>query len=330
MSDRRGQRTPTFPCKSRGGCNRAALYTAFLLIFCGCAKHGLESREGYVQVTGGRVWYRIVGRGSKVPLLVLHGGPGAPGYYLRPLERLGDERPVVFYDQLGCGRSDISSDTSLWNIGRFVTELGQVRQALGLKHVHLYGHSWGTILAVEYMRTRPTGVRSLILASPALSISRWMHDADSLIATLPDSVQTAIHKHEAEGTTNSPEYQNAVTIFYHRYLARREPWSPDIDSTFARFGQQVYGIMNGPSEFAVTGTLRDYEGAEHLRRIPVPTLFTCGRYDEATPKTTAYYRSLLPGSRLEIFEESAHLTMQDETNRYVDVIRAWLDRVDHR
>src|SRR2546425_3874548 len=101
--------------------HRVAVPFAVLLLLSGCAKHGIESRQGYVQVTGGRVWYRIVGHGPKVPLLVLHGGPGAPSYYLEPLERLGDDRPVVFYDQLGCGRSDIPSDTSLWNVGRFVT-----------------------------------------------------------------------------------------------------------------------------------------------------------------------------------------------------------------
>src|SRR5947209_7943728 len=94
---------------------------------CGRARHGLQPREGFIHVPGGRVWYRIVGSGAKTPLLVLHGGPGAPSYYLKPLAALADERPVVFYDQLGAGHSDHPADTTLWTIDRFIRELQTVR-----------------------------------------------------------------------------------------------------------------------------------------------------------------------------------------------------------
>lgn len=139
---------------------------------CGCSPEGLSPEEGFVEVPGGRVWYRIVGSGTSTPLLLLHGGPGAPSYYLKPLGTLADERPVIFYDQLGVGRSDHTTDTTLFTIDHFVEELASVRAALGLKEIHLFGHSWGTILATEYMLTRPSGVRSLILASPALDPRR--------------------------------------------------------------------------------------------------------------------------------------------------------------
>jgi len=303
---------------------------AMLLAGGSCQSRGRAPGEGYVDVPGGRVWYRIVGSGSRTPLLVLHGGPGAPSYYLKPLAALADERPVIFYDQLGAGRSDQPADTTLWHVERFVEELARLREALDLNQVHIFGHSWGSMLAVDYMLTRPTGVRSLVLASPALSITRWLRDADSLKATLPDSLQTAIAHHEGAGTTDSPEYQAAVLEYYRQFLARRQPWSPDIDSTFAQLSTSVYRTMWGPSEFTATGNLRTYDRTDRLGEISVPTLFTAGRFDEATPATVRYYQGLLPNSELSILEESAHLTMQDEPEQYVAVVREFLRRVEAR
>jgi proline iminopeptidase len=307
-----------------------AACTAVLAGVGGCGPRSLSAGEGFVQVPGGRVWYRIVGSGTRTPLLVLHGGPGAASYYLKPLAGLADERPVVFYDQLGGGHSDRPDDTSLWRIERFVEELGAVRRALGLAEVHLYGHSWGTMLAADYMLARPAGVRSLILASPALSMARWIHDADSLRATLPDSVQAAITRHEQAGTTGAPEYQAGMMLYYQQFLARRQPWSADIDTTFAELNPAVYGYMQGPSEFTITGTLKGYDRTDRLHEITVPTLFTTGRHDEASPSTVAFYQSLVPGSELAIIENSGHLTMQDEPERYLEVLREFLRGVEGR
>jgi len=130
-------------------------------VFAGSCR---QPGEGHVDVPGGRIWYRIVGSGARTPLLLLHGGPGAPSYYLNPLDKLADERPIVFYDQLGAGRADKPTDVNLWRVERFVEELARPRTALGLTQVHILGHSWGTMLAADYMLTKPTGVRSLILA----------------------------------------------------------------------------------------------------------------------------------------------------------------------
>ncbi|MGA7306377.1 MAG: proline iminopeptidase-family hydrolase [Rhodothermales bacterium] len=294
------------------------------------ADHGLSPGEGYVDVPGGKVWYRIVGSGTATPLLVLHGGPGAPSYYLKPLAALADERPVVFYDQLGAGHSPVAPDTALWTIDRFVRELAAVRQALGLKEVHILGHSWGTMLLIDYMATHPSGVQSIIMASPALSVSQWEHDADSLRETLPDSLQIAIAQNEEAGTTDSPEYQGAVMSFYRLYVARKQPWSPDIDSTFAQFGTDVYNYMWGPSEFTATGTLKDFERVDELSNLHLPVLFTAGEYDEATPNAVAFYQRHVPGAELAIIKGSAHLTTQDQPEEYVRVVRDFLHRVEER
>lgn len=295
-----------------------------------CGDGGLTSGEGYIDVEGGRVWYRISGSGSVTPLLLLHGGPGAPSYYLNPLERVSADRPVIFYDQLGAGRSDQPTDGSLWRVDRFVRELADVREALGLDDVHILGHSWGSMLAVEYMLTKPEGVQSLILASPALSVRRWAEDANGLIAHMPEELQQAIRHHEAEGTTDDPEYEEATMEYYKRYLSRSYPWSDDLNLTFENFNTEIYGLMWGPSEFTATGTLRNYEREDVLPDIDLPVLFTTGRYDEATPETVQHYQSLVPDSEIAIFENSAHMTMLDEPQCYTDAVRQFLKQVDSK
>jgi proline iminopeptidase len=288
----------------------------------------LSPGEGFIDVPGGKVWYRIVGSGPKTPLLILHGGPGAPSYYLKPLAALADERPVIFYDQLGCGHSPSPVDTSMWHTERFVAELAKVREASGLKEVHMLGTSWGTMLAVEYMLTKPKGVKSLILSGPSLSIARWVHDADSLKKTMPDSIQVIINNAEKNGDFDSPAYQTAMAIYYQKYLARKLPWSADIDSTFSQLGMSVYLTMCGPSEFSITGNLKNFDDTKRLKEIKVPTLFTAGEFDEATPAAARYYQSMMPGSKLAIIKDAAHLSMDDEPKQYNKVVRDFLHSVE--
>jgi proline iminopeptidase len=299
-----------------------------LVLLSACGEQGLDPGEGYVDVEGGRVWYEIVGSGTRTPLLLLHGGPGAPSYYLNPLEGVAIDRPVIFYDQLGAGRSERPDDTTLWTVERFVRELAQVRAALGLDEVHILGHSWGTMLAVDYMLTEPDGVRSLILASPAISVRRWAEDAEYLLAQLPEELQAAISKHHANGTTDDPEYEEATMAYYQRYFSRAEPWSPHLLRAFEELNTEIYELMWGPSEFAATGTLKNFEREDALPGLDLPVLFTTGRYDEATPATVEHYRSLVPGARLTVFENSAHMTMLDEPDVYVAAVREFLNEVD--
>jgi len=306
-----------------------AIAAAFLSSM-GCSSHTRSPGEGFVDVSGGRIWYRIVGGGPGTPLLLLHGGPGVPSVYLKPLEALANERPVVFYDQLGSGQSNRPKDNSLWTVQRFVEEVGQVRRALGLNQIHLYGHSWGSMLAASYMLTRPSGVRSLTLASAPMSIPRYARDARDLLTTLPEASRTAIETHERDGSFDSPEYQAAMMDFYKRYLARRQPWSAEIEKAFAELNPDVYVYMQGPSEFTITGTIKDYDVTGRLKEITVPTLFTAGEYDEVRPEAVRFYQSLVPGSRLAVVENAAHLTMQDEPERYLQVLREFLHEVEGR
>jgi proline iminopeptidase len=284
---------------------------------------------GFIPVEGGRVWYAVKGTGTRTPLLVLHGGPGVPHDYLENLAQLGDERPVIFYDQLGCGQSDRPDDPALWTRERFARELGAVRAALGLKEVVLYGHSWGTILAVDYLAglggARPTGVQGVILAGPALSIPRWIADSRQLIAALPADVSQAILEGERTGQTDSEAYQAATQAFYRRYLCLRDPWPEEVERSFAGMGEQVYNSLNGPSEFTITGTLKDVDVTGRLRELELPMLFICGEHDEATPASTRSYASLAPKAEAVVVPGAAHLANCDQPELYVKALRSWLD-----
>ncbi len=303
------------------------IFTHLFLAACSIYP-GPAVREGFIPVTGGKVWYRMIGSGNATPVILIHGGPGSSSAYLKPLEKLSADRPVIIYDQLGCGRSDNPDNDELWRIERFVEELAQVRAGLKLKEVHLYGHSWGTMLAVDYMLTKPEGVKSLTLASPCLSVKRWAEDANRLIEKLPFTTRQTIKKHEMEGTTGSKEYEAAAAEYLKNYLCRLSPWPPELLKAFDRANQKIYRIMWGPSEWFPTGNLKAYERVGRLNEIKVPTLFTAGRYDEATPAATAWYRSHIPGSKLRIFEESSHLAMFEEQDAYLESIGEFLKAND--
>jgi proline iminopeptidase len=288
------------------------------------------TREGYITVTGGRVWFRVLGAESpKTPLLVLHGGPGATHDYLEPLATLADERPVVFYDQLGCGNSDRPDDPTLWTVERYVAEVGEVRDALGLSRVHLLGQSWGGGLAAEYViAQKPDGVESLILSAPLLDTDRWVADQRANLAAFPDEMQEAVREAEASGNFDSPEYQEAMAAYYARHLCRTDPWPECLNRTFEKISLPVYLGMWGPSEFTCTGTLREFSVAGQLAGVPVPVLFTCGKHDEATSEAMAYYRSLVPGSELAIFNGASHSHHLEETDAYLAAVREFMRRVD--
>jgi proline iminopeptidase len=289
-----------------------------------------QIEEGYISVTGGKVWYKVVGMEKKgIPILVLHGGPGASYDYLEPLAELADERPVVFYDQLGGGNSDKPDDTSFWTIERFVEELHQVRKALELKKVHIIGQSWGTSLAVEYLLTKhPKGVVSLVLSGPLLSTSRWIEDQKAYIAELPKEIREIILKAEDVGEFSSPQYQDAMMAYYKLHVCRLDPWPECLNSSFEKLNFAIYGYMWGPSEFSVTGSLKNYERVERLKEVAIPVLFTCGFSDEATPATTKYYQKNLPRSEVYIFEDASHEHHLEKPQEYLQVVRDFLRRAE--
>src|SRR5688500_4034554 len=263
------------------------------------AARQLPEGESHLDVPGGKVWYKVTGSGTKTPVILLHGGPGFTSGYLKSLEAIGNGRKVVRYDQLGSGNSTKITDTALFNIPHFVAELEALRSHLGFDKVHVLGHSWGTILALEYYRAHPNRVASLVQASPALDIPAWEAHARNLVKTLPDSSQHVIEKREAEKNYAAPDYQAAMMEFYGKYVWLR-PIQADLDSMFAGANMGIYNYMYGPSEFTTVGTLKHYDGTPYLKTVEVPTLYLVGEVDEANPATVKRHASMTPGSQFAV------------------------------
>jgi proline-specific peptidase len=290
--------------------------------------------EGLISFHGFRTWYRIVGdkeEAGEFPLLCLHGGPGMSHDYLETLEAIaGTGRRVIFYDQLGCGNSDHPHDPSLWNVELFVEELGAIRKSLGLETVHLLGQSWGGFLTQEYMLTKPSGVKSLILANSAASTQRWIAEANLLRAQLPNEIQETLKKHEDAGTTDDPAYVSATDVYYRRHLCRLDPWPDCLNRTLEKLGQEpeVYNRMWGPSEFHCTGVLKAWNIENRLKEINSPTLILSGRFDESTPAINEVLHHGIQNSEWIVFEESSHTPHLEETGKYLKILTDFLTRME--
>jgi proline iminopeptidase len=284
--------------------------------------------EDYINVPGGRVWYREVGAGDQTPLLCLHGGPGSTHHNLEPLEALADRRRVIFYDQLGCGESDRPDNPALWTVDRFVEELAQVRAALRLDRLYLFGSSWGGMLALQYVLDRRPELAGLILCGSPASMPRWRADCDELLSRQPAEVSKVIRDHEASGFTTCPEYAAATLSFYREHFCRLDPWPASVERSFAEMGYPVYALMNGPSEFSVTGTLKDWDVMDRLGEITVPALVVGGRYDECRPAHLEEMHRRIRGSQLAIIEDASHLCFAEQQDEFTALLNSFFDRTD--
>jgi proline-specific peptidase len=294
----------------------------------------VKAAEGYMPFRGYRTWYRIVGEGEddgRLPVLYLHGGPGGTHDYLEPLEAMAETgRRAIFYDQIGCGKSDLPDDPSLWTVETFVDELGRIRELLGLERLHIFGNSWGGMLAMEYALTRPTGVASMIVASSPASIPQWVAEANRLRSLLPEDVQETLTRHEEAGTTDSPEYEEACLVYYKRHVCRLDEWPDCVDRTF-RFIEEhgvVYRTMNGPSEFHITGPLKDWDISARLGEIRIPTLVITGEHDEATPAINGAVSSGIPGSESVVYPGGSHMAHVEDPAGYMRVLDGFLSRIE--
>jgi proline iminopeptidase len=287
----------------------------------------LPNGEFRLAVDGGRIWYKVSGSGTATPVILLHGGPGFSSIYLKSLEAIGTDRPVVRYDQLGGGRSDGLTDTTKITIAHFVKELDSLRAHLGYERVHLVGHSWGTILGLEYYRVHPEHVASLTLASAALDIPEWERHAKLLVRTLSDSAQRAIRLREAQKQYDAPDYQAALAEFYGKYVWLH-PVEADLDSLFKTVNQTIYNYMQGPSEFTIVGTLKDYNATRYLKDVKVPTLFTVGEFDEANPATIRRFAAMTPGAKVVVIPGAAHITTWDNPQAMEKAVRDHLKAAD--
>jgi L-proline amide hydrolase len=239
----------------------------------------------------------------------------------------------VHYDQLGNGRSTHlpGRGADFWTVDLFVRELHNLVDALGVRERHhVLGQSWGGFLAQEYALTHPRGLRALVLADTAASFPDFVAECNRLRGDLPADVEATLRRHEEAGTTGDPEYAEACMVFYRRHVCRLDPWPDEVTEGFAWIDRDptVYHTMNGPSEFHVVGSIRDWQSLDRLGDIDVPTLIVSGRHDETTPALQEPLRERIPDAEQVIFEESAHMPHLEERERYMAVVGAWLARQD--
>jgi proline iminopeptidase len=283
--------------------------------------------EGRVRAPGGEIWYRVAGTGPGTPLVVIHGGPGLSHDYLLPLAELGRDRPVVFYDQLDCGKSDHPGDPGNWRVGRFLSEIDALRQGLGLNRFHLLGHAWGGLLAAEYAAGNQRWISGCVLASPLLSAEVWAADTRRWRRLLPDDVQAVLDANEAAGTVQSDAYQQALNVFYRRHLCRMDPWPAPLLASLEVGNSSLYVAMWGETEFHATGVLRGYDASASVTRLAQPTLFTCGEFDEAAPVSMYRYSALVADAEVRVIANASHTPHLEQTAAYNQAVGVFLNGI---
>ena len=304
----------------------AALLGAGLFPVTHIARAAIPSAEGFAPVPGGRIYWRRFGSGKRTPLLTLHGGPGAAHNYLLSMQALADERPVIFFDQLGCGKADAPSDESIYTIQRSVEELDAIRAALGLDRVILFGHSWGTLLAIEYLcQGRGKGVEKLILGGALASVPQVIAGIQRRIDSLPDGFGTRIRALEQAAKTDTPEYAALAQRFYDAFVLRTPP-TPDALASFDALSKSIaYRVLNGPNEFTIVGKIKDWDRRADLTAITQPLLLTPGAFDESTLDCHETIRDGVSGrTRLVVMPGCSHLTMCEQPEAYNAIVRSFL------
>ncbi|OGL89725.1 hypothetical protein A3J36_02775 [Candidatus Uhrbacteria bacterium RIFCSPLOWO2_02_FULL_54_37] len=284
----------------------------------------------YLKVTGGKIWYKILGKKTaRIPLIIVHGGPGYPSYYLQNLSALARDRQVIVYDQLGCGRSGKSNEKTRWTVRYFVQELEMLVQRLGFQKFNLLGHSWGSFLALSYALKRQSRVNGLILASPYLSTKLWIATMNHYLKNLPRGWGRIIRQSEQSGHTDTVQYKKAVREFHFRHETRfkRDPQSLRLANK--HFNAEIYRYMWGPNEYTITGTLKKADLAGQLKKLKMPVLFTCGKYEAADPATVNKFVRLTPHARMAVFSRSAHMPHLKEPKKYFKTIREFLKCTDY-
>lgn len=300
----------------------------------------LSTSEGHTEGPLGRTWWRITGelelgrRSRRAPVVIVHGGPGVPHDYLLRLARLSDRgRAVIYYDQIGSGRSTHlpNTDPEFWTVELFLDELTCLLNDLGIADdYYLLGQSWGGMLAAEHAVVQPPGLRGMILANTPASMPLWVDGVNQLRSELPPAVQETLSSHERNGSTDSAEYLSAQQVFYDRHVCRMIPNPPELVASFAALEEDptVYHAMVGTNEFHITGSLKPWSVVDQLHRITVPTLVINGRYDEATDLCVAPFLQRIPRVRYAKFEQSSHTPHLEEEELFLDVVNAFLESCD--
>jgi L-proline amide hydrolase len=284
---------------------------------------------GFVDFRGYGTWYQVSGElgSGTIPLLALHGGPGSTHNYFGPLEALAAERPVVLYDQIGCGNSDRPQDIE-WTVSVFREEVDTVREQLGLDRIHLLGTSWGGMLALEHVLAGADGIVGLILSSTLANVDQWAAEQMVLRNALPPDVVEVLERHDRAGTYDDPEYERAMQVYMDRHFYRGPQPRKELERMNEGRAVDVYRAMQGPNEWTVTGAIKGWDVRDRLKEIDIPTLVIRGRYDMCTEPIAETLVKGIPNSREVVLEESSHTPCLEQSAEYLAAISEFMKEAE--
>ncbi|GCE23257.1 proline iminopeptidase-family hydrolase [Dictyobacter kobayashii] len=283
---------------------------------------GMPSYEGFIPFRGYRIWYCIVGDLSltsvdSFPVLALHGGPGIPHESLQPLEQLAlSGRAVIFYDQLGCGNSDRPDDLSLWDVPCFLEEIAMLRKTLYLERVHLFGHSWGGMLALEHALKEQKSLASLMLASVPAHVPAMFAEQQRIWEQLPSDILALL---SVEGEKKAATHQQALAYFETHFYCRCDPW-PDY-LLQARTPEKRNTQLN---QHMWNNVLYDWDIIPRLHMITLPTLITAGYHDGIAGGQDALLSEHIKSSQHIIFSECSHYAHAEQTELYLEALQKFM------
>ncbi len=293
----------------------------------------MKVKEGKMPFKGFETYYRIVNPdGKKTPLILLHGGPGSTHNYFEVLDSVAieDDRPLIMYDQIGCGNSYIEGHPEMFNADVWMEELMSLREHLSLDEVHILGQSWGGMLAIWYaIEKQPEGVKSFILSSTLSSAKLWRKEQYRRISYMPSAMQEAIRKADEANDYTSKEYLAALDVFMESYCAGKfTEADPECLTRPKKSGTESYIVGWGQNEFTPTGTLSHYEFTDRLHEIKQPCLITSGQIDLCSPFIAKTMYDGIENSAWELFAYSRHMPFVEENEKYVNVLKEWLNKND--
>lgn len=279
-----------------------------------------------------KVWTKKVGDG-KIKVLLLHGGPGFSHDYMECFEDFlpKEGMEIYYYDQLGCGNSDVPDDTSLWNIPRYVEEVEQVRKGLGLDQFYIVGHSWGALLAMEYLYKYQLHVKGAVFSNMTAGINDFVTYAETLKKQFFTAKDRAVYDSlDQIGAYSSPQYSELLMNKLYTQIVCRIPleqWPEPLLRAFKKVNQHIYIQMQGVDEFHVTGSLKNWEFWDKLPQLKVPVLVLGGMKDEMNPDGMKREGKLIPNSRTYLCPEGSHMAMYDDQSRYFSTLITFLQQV---
>lgn len=289
-----------------------------------------------IPLDGGKykVWTKRIGNNPRIKILLLHGGPACTHEYWECMESFLPQEGIEFYyyDQLGSAYSDQPTDTSLWNLPRFVEEVEQVRQALGLNkdNFYLLGHSWGGILAMEYAQKYQDNLKGLIISNMMMSCPDYDKYAENVLAKQMDpKVLAEIQEIEAKNDFSNPRYMELLKPeFYKKHICRLEEWPDPVNRGLDNINPTIYVTMQGPSEFGISGKLEKWDRTPDLPKIKVPVLSIGATHDTMDPEHMKWVSTQVQKGRFLLCPNGSHMCMWDDQEHYFPGLISFLKDVD--